>query len=785
MEKYTTWIQRSKDMPLNISIKDKSFARSFSQNVEAIMELIGPHMERWRSLQVEQAALEDIRLLLAHLKNHSLPMLGRLWLEERYRGFRDLDGRNRSPKWESSELFAFKTPRLQNLELVGIVADFDSPLHHNLYTLYLEDEYFYLLEPQAAKDIIYRLLQQSPRLKQLQIHKCQSNAIIEHQNPPLHPPIIGESLNHSSLVDLTLNLARGVCDTIIPSVKLLAFRSFYSGRKSVVTISSWHLPLLAQTSAFPSLRRIDLSGHPNDPLYSIHLPAVLATLESLEELGMVQFDMTQVANALPTLGYSCPQLREVTIYQCTGVDLDQVRSLVETRIRADGMSELHKIRIFGGIDDAFPELKDKAKWVREHVEHFILLTEEDWNEWFVLDMPDLWSQIHFHLLELRLSIEKYATWIQRSKDVPLDISIKGEPVKTSGAQNVEAIMTLIAPHMERWRSLQVEQVVSEDIRLLLAYLKSHNLPQLKHLRLKEWDNGLRDLGGRARSPEWESPGLFAFHTPQLQNLELVGIVADFDSPLYHNLYTLYLEDEHFHPLEPEAAKDIIHRLLQQSPHLKQLLIKDPRVRVTTVQRNPPPRSPIIEKPLKHSSLVDLTLNLREAVHDAILPSLKLPALRSLYSRRKSAITISSWHLPLLARTSPFPSLKRIDLSGLPNDLQYNIYLPAVLATLESLEELGLEQFDMSQVANALLTLGRSCPQLRELMIYQCTGVDLDQVRSLVDTRIRADGISELRKIRIFGGVDDAFPGLKDNEKWIRARVEHFVLFTEADWNEYV
>lgn len=381
MEKYTTWIQRSKDRPLNISINGESFESSGSQNMEAIMELIGPHMERWRSLQVEQAASEDIRILLGHLKDRGLPRLEHLRLTELSSGPRNFDGRARNPEWESPELFAFKTPRLQNLELVGIVADFDSPLYHNLYTLYLEDEYFYLLEPQAAKDIIHRLLQQSPHLKQLQIDNRRSHVIIEHQNPPLHPSIIGESLNHSSLVDLTLNLAGCMCGAIIPSVKLPALRSFYSGRKSVVTISSWHLPLLAQTSPFPSLKRIDLSGNPNDPLYNIHLPAVLATLESLEELGLVQFDMTQVTNALPTLGYSCPQLREVTIYQCTGVDLNQVRSLVETRIRADGMSELRKIRIFGGVDDAFPELKDKEKWVREHVEHFVLFTEDDWNEY--------------------------------------------------------------------------------------------------------------------------------------------------------------------------------------------------------------------------------------------------------------------------------------------------------------------------------------------------------------------------------------------------------------------
>ncbi|KAG8951982.1 hypothetical protein FRC04_005315 [Tulasnella sp. 424] len=375
-------------------------------------------------------------------------------------------------------------------------------------------------------------------------------------------------------------------------------------------------------------------------------------------------------------------------------------------------------------------------------------------------------------------MERYATWIERSKDVSLDISISKEPFGKPLAENVETIMGLIGPHMERWRSLQVERAAPEGIRFLLAHLKDRSLPKLEYLRLQEQYNGFRD--GRTRSPEWESPELFAFQAPQLQKLEMIGAVADFKSPLYSNLYTLHLEDEYFDLLKPEVVKDIIHQLLQRSPHLKRLHIENPLYRIMYKDSNTPFHPPTggAEEPLSHSSLANLTLTLRDGVYDAIIPSVKLPALQSFDSGRNSTVMIYSWHLQFLARSSPFPSLKRIGLDGHPNNPQYNIHLPAVLANLESLEELRLERFNMAQVANALPSLGYSCPRLRELVIYHCTGVDLSQVRSLVDTRTRVNGMPQLDHFHIDGGVDYAFPELEAIEKWLRERVGHWSLNTD-------
>ncbi|KAG8944331.1 hypothetical protein FRC00_010644 [Tulasnella sp. 408] len=340
---------------------------------------------------------------------------------------------------------------------------------------------------------------------------------------------------------------------------------------------------------------------------------------------------------------------------------------------------------------------------------------------------------------------------------------------------------MVGPHTQRWKSFQIDPASLKTIRIILDYLSQRNLPQLEDLRIVEWSNGFRG----PEEPEWGSLGPLPFHTPQLRKLEMVGVVADFNSPLFQNLQTLHLEDEYFEQLEAQSAKNLVHQLLRQSPHLKQLHLENPRPCLRFWPESPPPFPLIIEEPLTHSHLVDLTLDLQRAAYDAIIPSTRFPALRSLHSPRKSTVSLDSWHLQSLARTSPFPSLKQLNLSACPDNPQYDLYLPEALSTLTSLEKLGLGQYDMTQVAKALLTLGHSCPQLSELDLYDCMRVDLNEIRSLVDRRLQIDGMTGLRKIRIFGGVDDAFPELAATKNWLKQHVEDLVVFTDSEWNQYV
>lgn len=362
-------------------------------------------------------------------------------------------------------------------------------------------------------------------------------------------------------------------------------------------------------------------------------------------------------------------------------------------------------------------------------------------------------------------MEKYAAWLQRSKDSPLVISINEKAFAKSPVKNVKVIMQLIGPHMERWRSFQIRAYL-RTICLFLDNLRGRSLPLLEHLRVAKWSNKSRVH----RELQWESLGAFTFEAPRLQEVELIGVVVGFSSPLFHHLRALHLRNSSFSGMEPQEAKNFIHHILQQAPRLKQLRIEGswvPRL----LHRSLPTNPPTSEEPLIHSHLADLTLDLPLREYDAIIFSVRFPALRSFRSKNRSRLTLPSRHLPLLAKTSPFPSLAQIYLYGDPNNPQFNLYLPDALSTLASVEDLTLNKFDMTQVANTLPTLSRSCPQLRRLILLSCMNVDLDQVRSLVERRLRVDGMTGLRELRIYGGLKDDPPELETARAWLREHVE--------------
>ncbi|KAG9049791.1 hypothetical protein FS837_009091 [Tulasnella sp. UAMH 9824] len=373
-------------------------------------------------------------------------------------------------------------------------------------------------------------------------------------------------------------------------------------------------------------------------------------------------------------------------------------------------------------------------------------------------------------------MERYATWIQRSKGVQLDISINGKPFSESPVENTEAIMELIGPQMERCRSLRMDKLSFQDIRVLVKDLENRSLPQLKLLRIVELSG---EYHLHAPLP---SLGQLALDAPQLKEVELVGFMADFDSPLFHNLHALQLKFKSFARLELPVAKELVHKLLRQSPHLEKLSITDPRNFLLLSPRPRARTAPLFnEEPVSHPSLLDIRLDFRDAVLDAIIPSIRLPALRSFRTGYKHTITLDSRHFPLLIRNSPFLSLERIYLAGNSEDRQYDRYLANALITLPALTWIQLEYFNIPQVADAIHALGHLCPKLQSLSIIYCKQVDLNLVRPLVDMRLGAHGITKLRELIVRGGIGEPSAELRATKAWLEERVERVTLETNDNW----
>ncbi|KAG8924806.1 hypothetical protein FRC00_004696 [Tulasnella sp. 408] len=396
--------------------------------------------------------------------------------------------------------------------------------------------------------------------------------------------------------------------------------------------------------------------------------------------------------------------------------------------------------------------------------------------WSILDMPAFWGRVRFYHKEPRLSMERYVTWMQRAKDAWLDILINEKPFSESAFENIEAIMELIGPQMQRWRSLRMDRVDAKSIPIFLDHLKDCSLPQLKSLkivRLRRGYTGHTNLGRLE----------LALHAPQLKEVELVGVEADFGSPLFHNLHALHLKDQKFGSFVSWEAKDFVHQLLRQSPHLKRLSVKEfgsfkgiSPSQVLDIATRPLP--PDDEEPFSHPFLLDLTLDFRDYVIEAMIPSIIFPALRKFLPAQKCRISLRSWHLPVLIRNSPFLSLKEITLTGNPSHDEHDHHLAEALTTLRSLTWLELQRFVISQVDDAILALGHLCPQLQTLQIVRCTQVDLSQVRAMIDMRLGAQGVNNLQTLVIEGGIDSASGRLKATKAWLEDRVERVIL--EAD-----
>ncbi|KAG9049792.1 hypothetical protein FS837_009092 [Tulasnella sp. UAMH 9824] len=363
----------------------------------------------------------------------------------------------------------------------------------------------------------------------------------------------------------------------------------------------------------------------------------------------------------------------------------------------------------------------------------------------------------------------------------LDISINEKPFSESAVENIEAIMELIGPQMERWRSVRIDHVDAKSIHIFLDHLKDCSLPQLERLQIAEL--------GRTYTGHDELECLkLALHAPQLKEVELVGVEANFKSPLFHNLHALHLKDQNFSTFSPWEAKDFVHQLLGQSPHLKRLSLQESGsgspyssraytallrslslgdlARLLSLDDN--------EKPFSHPSLLDLTLEFQDAVIEAIIPSIIFPALRTFLPAQRCRTSLKSGHLPVLISNSPFLSLEEITLNGNSND-EHDHHLAEALATLPSLRWLELQNFAISHVDDAILALGHLCPQLQTLRIVKCTQVDLNQVRAMVDMRLEAHGVSNLQALVIKGGVGSASGRLKATKAWLEDRVERVIL----------
>lgn len=185
----------------------------------------------------------------------------------------------------------------------------------------------------------------------------------------------------------------------------------------------------------------------------------------------------------------------------------------------------------------------------------------------VLGASMLWSSII--VTKGDTPMEKYAEWIRRSRDAPLDIELWRQAFRRDSAISITEVLRLLLPEVRRWRSLKFSnvsgswpsQLNDQVVRQFFDQLRDILVPQLESLTIRaRWG---------PRSLPWTFQA-FQQGTPRLRRVDLAFSSVPWSSPLLRNLHTLQLG-------APEELS-----VESQAHHLLDILLHSPKLQSLTV-----------------------------------------------------------------------------------------------------------------------------------------------------------------------------------------------------------
>ncbi|KAG8892076.1 hypothetical protein FRC01_014360, partial [Tulasnella sp. 417] len=235
---------------------------------------------------------------------------------------------------------------------------------------------------------------------------------------------------------------------------------------------------------------------------------------------------------------------------------------------------------------------------------------------YALDTPGFWTLLKFK--NPIPEIEKYRTWLERSKDAPFDLEIGWQPFVGASMKHVKAIMGLVFPHVHRLRSLQVSDVPFKIRQVIFDRLNSIQLLSLETLRVKRgWATDEKpDLTGRKFKPFRRGDAA------NLKHVVLEEIPYDYIIHRFKNLKTLSITNT---TSVGDSGRDIakmVQGILSLLPDLRILRI-DPEHSPGSC-----PKDPTLP-PTTHTSLEELSLEAPDSDIAVIACTLRLPSLRRL------------------------------------------------------------------------------------------------------------------------------------------------------------
>ncbi|KAG8961261.1 hypothetical protein FRC00_012833 [Tulasnella sp. 408] len=386
MMRYKVWLERARDSPLDIYIGPHPFKNASIKNAKAIMQLIMPHVLRWRSFRVDRVPKKISRLIFDRLRDVSAPMLETLKVdgERARRSFQ-------APPTTRCKLKPFlhgEAPNMRELTVVDFPPDYFVTRFSRLQVLHLKHFDFGGGKTVENLKFIQYILVSLPILHTLQIDRH-----IPLSDHYLVFPTLDSSLpriSHSSLVELRIYLRETDRDMIFSSLNLPRVQYFLTQMQVETGLRLHLLPSLSQYHPFSNLVSLRLLGRYSDHVIwndmgsrwneanMAHLEGALSGLPLLKALTFEQVDFGG-GKWLICLGTTCPCLQWLTFSQCGGFTLQQIRVIVETRRETNGFDPLARLFIEQwSSSNAITIDAGSDEWLKRSLIYGIMSPVADW-----------------------------------------------------------------------------------------------------------------------------------------------------------------------------------------------------------------------------------------------------------------------------------------------------------------------------------------------------------------------------------------------------------------------
>ncbi|KAI0061718.1 hypothetical protein BV25DRAFT_1805158 [Artomyces pyxidatus] len=399
-----------------------------------------------------------------------------------------------------------------------------------------------------------------------------------------------------------------------------------------------------------------------------------------------------------------------------------------------------------------------------------------------LQTPTLWTTLDF---SDGPPFHKSRTWIERSKECPLDIDLDCTDVAPRKKQrlpdgritpdDLPAVRDLIMPHLARWRTFEFmanDFTVVHNLMLTLA--GAGEATHLEALQLYHYED--TEQYETFAPPALKAPLVpFGGRAPALVHLALWGIHVDWEA--CHFLEGLKVLELAYHAMDVRPSYENLVRILHRSPELETLTL------CLSGPGGEPKEWPkdVVEIP----SVTTLVL----AFHDCdyisdLMQRFSFPNLKSLaldFDAEDYSTFINQLAGPSPGQTQSFlGGLISLKISGLQCNLDA---LNKFYSALSNLTALSLNCYHLDEVffTNLFPPEHGSAPKSRDVR----TGVWLPRLDTLTTSGIDGSQMHELVLARRDHPIKRVNMDMDDDvderdEAWLRSALEHFDFFEGSE-----